>query len=44
MAVAEAFQPTIGRRWGRPGVRAAARAASRRDLAAAGLLVLVTVL
>ncbi|MDT7591909.1 MAG: hypothetical protein QOH45_1440, partial [Pseudonocardiales bacterium] len=21
MAVAEAFQPTIGRRWGRPGVR-----------------------
>jgi peptide/nickel transport system permease protein len=42
MAVAEAFQPTIGGRWSRPGTRRSIRAGGRADLVAAGLLVLVT--
>ena len=42
MAVAEAFRPTVSRRFGRPRVRADARRGNRANLAAAGLLVLIT--
>jgi peptide/nickel transport system permease protein len=44
MAVAEAFQPTVSRRFGRPRSRAEGARGSRASLAAAGLLVLITVI
>jgi peptide/nickel transport system permease protein len=42
MAVAEAFQPTLARRFGEARTRAAGRPRRRADIAAASLLVLVT--